>query len=98
MRINTERLREEEALELIFNIANFEQALKNSYADLEPCHLIIYLFRLCKAITRAFKKLPIKGIENDEELRMSRLVLFNAAKETLAEGMRVLGIEPLEEM
>ena len=91
------RLNETEALDLIFQIAKFEEALRDSYVELEPCHLIVYLFKLCNSASKAYKKLPVKDVD-DENLRTARLALFRAAKSALAEGMRVLGVEPLEEM
>ncbi|XP_017794780.1 PREDICTED: probable arginine--tRNA ligase, mitochondrial [Habropoda laboriosa] len=81
---------------LITLISQFDEVVLKCYEELEPCTLTIYLFHLSKAINLAFKNLRIKGESND--LGNQRLLLFHVAKITLAQGMKLLGLTPLEKM
>ncbi|KAK7872518.1 hypothetical protein R5R35_013763 [Gryllus longicercus] len=89
-------LTEQEATQLVQQIARFDDVLKRSYEELEACILVNYLFKLCNAINRAFKTLPIKG--QDNHIASQRLMLFHASRLILNQGLRILGIQPLQEM
>lgn len=91
-----EVLREPEAMALIFEIARFEETILRAHSNLEACILVNYLFHLTHAANKAFKVLPVKG--TGAHLASQRLLLFNAAKLVLGEGLKLLGIEPLEKM
>ncbi|XP_043523823.1 probable arginine--tRNA ligase, mitochondrial [Frieseomelitta varia] len=89
-------LKEPEVDQLILLISQFDEVVLKSYEELEPCILTIYLFRLCKAINMAWHKLTIKNEPKD--LGNQRLLLFHTAKIILAQGMKLLGLTPLEKM
>ncbi|XP_076750337.1 arginyl-tRNA synthetase, mitochondrial [Xylocopa sonorina] len=89
-------LREAEVDHLITLISEFDEVVLNSYKELEPCTLTVYLFHLCKAINIALRKLNIRNQPND--LGSQRLLLFHVAKVTLAQGMKLLGLTPLDKM
>ncbi|XP_068971933.1 probable arginine--tRNA ligase, mitochondrial [Bombus flavifrons] len=89
-------LKEAEVDQLILLISQFDEVVLKSYEELEPCVLTIYLFHLCKAINIAWRKLSVKHQSND--LGNQRLLLFHIARITLAQGMKLLGLTPLEKM
>uniref|UniRef100_A0A1B6CFH1 Probable arginine--tRNA ligase, mitochondrial n=1 Tax=Clastoptera arizonana TaxID=38151 RepID=A0A1B6CFH1_9HEMI len=89
-------LQEPEALLLIQEIARFDDILLNSFNNLEACTLVKYLFQLCNATSRALKVLKIKHETRD--IGAQRLLLFNRSKIVLYRGMKILGLQPLEEM
>lgn len=89
-------LAEPEAVALALEIAQFEEAVLRAHADLEACTLVTYLFHLTHAANKAFKVLPIKG--SSGHVASQRLLLFSACKKVLGEGLRLLGITPLEQM
>ncbi|XP_012245942.1 probable arginine--tRNA ligase, mitochondrial [Bombus impatiens] len=89
-------LKEAEVDQLILLISQFDEVVLKSYQELEPCVLTIYLFHLCKAINIAWRKLSVKHQSND--LGNQRLLLFHIARITLAQGMKLLGLTPLEKM
>ncbi|XP_053665642.1 probable arginine--tRNA ligase, cytoplasmic [Anopheles marshallii] len=90
-------LKEPEALELICQLANFKPICYQAQEAAEACILVAYLFRLCKAINLALKRLPVKQ-EPDKKKRQQRIVLFSKAKFILHTGMELLGLRPLTEM
>ncbi|XP_071863525.1 arginyl-tRNA synthetase, mitochondrial [Bombus fervidus] len=89
-------LKEAEVDQLILLISQFDEVVLKSYEELEPCVLTTYLFHLCKAINIAWRKLSVKHQSND--LGNQRLLLFHIARITLAQGMKLLGLTPLEKM
>ncbi|KAF3422003.1 hypothetical protein E2986_02836 [Frieseomelitta varia] len=97
-------LKEPEVDQLILLISQFDEVVLKSYEELEPCILTIYLFHIyflytyffSKAINMAWHKLTIKNEPKD--LGNQRLLLFHTAKIILAQGMKLLGLTPLEKM
>ncbi|KAI1286950.1 putative arginine--tRNA ligase, mitochondrial [Halotydeus destructor] len=90
-------LANEDAVRLIFTLADFDEAVTLSAHKLEPNVMVSYLFRLSHSVGKAFKTLPVKHCEDEEE-RNTRLVLFRIARSILAKGMTLLGIRPLNQI
>ncbi|XP_017057100.1 probable arginine--tRNA ligase, mitochondrial [Drosophila ficusphila] len=86
-----------EALDLLYELARFDQTIWQSKEQLEACVLVNYLFGLCNSTSRALKRLPVKQ-ECDLQKQSQRLILFHAAKKTLQQGMQLLGLRPLDQM
>ncbi|XP_034475653.1 probable arginine--tRNA ligase, mitochondrial [Drosophila innubila] len=86
-----------EALDVLYELARFEQCVWHSKEQLEACVLVNYLFGLCNATSRALKRLPVK-LERCPAKQSQRLLLFHAAKRTLQCGMQLLGLKPLNQM
>jgi arginyl-tRNA synthetase len=93
----TESLREPEAVSLALRMSSMDLAVRDAYVNLEPCHIAQYLFKLTKDTSRALRALPVVDAGSDD-VRHARALLFAGAKEVLAEGMRLLGIQPLRKM
>ncbi|KAG5311716.1 SYRM protein, partial [Acromyrmex insinuator] len=89
-------LQEEVVDELVILIAKFEEVVLKSYEELEPCILTVYLFNLSNAINKAFNSLRVK--DELPDVASQRLLLFHVARNVLAQGMKLLGLIPLEEM
>ncbi|XP_035221485.1 probable arginine--tRNA ligase, mitochondrial isoform X2 [Stegodyphus dumicola] len=87
---------EPEAISLIAHLAKFDEVIYKTYADLEPCILVHYLFLLRNEIGRAIKVLPVKG--SNPYVGRARLLLFHAAQLVLKKGLQILGITPLNQM
>ena len=92
-----DQLREKQAIALVYRIGLFEEALRDSYVQLEPSVLVHYLFDLCSDTSRAFAHLGVKDAPDPQTARQ-RLALFAAAKSILAQGLKVLGVVPLDKM
>ena len=61
---------------------------------MEPCVVVHYLFRLAHVMSQANSSLRIKGA--DPAVAEARMLLFWAARTTLANGLKLIGINPLE--
>lgn len=89
-------LQEEIVDDLVILIAKFEEVVLRSYEEIEPCILTTYLFNLSNTINKAFKLLKVK--DEVADVAKQRLLLFHVARNVLAQGMKLLGLIPLEEM
>ncbi|XP_046752294.1 probable arginine--tRNA ligase, mitochondrial [Diprion similis] len=89
-------LREQIVEELIVQIGRFDQAVIKSHRELEPCILVNYLFGLSHAVNKGLKEIRVKGEPDD--VASQRLLVFYAAKRVLAQGMKLLGLQPLDKM
>ena len=87
---------EEQALALARDIAKYPDVLLQCLDNSEPVTLVTYLFALSRSINSAFVVLQVKGSE--QKLAEARLLLFEAGRITLNNGIRMLGIQPLDRM
>jgi arginyl-tRNA synthetase len=85
----------ERALALLAD--QFAPTLAEVADTLEPHRLCGYLFSLAKAFTEFYEACPVLTAET-EQLRDNRVALCRLAGDTLAEGLRLLGIETPERM
>jgi arginyl-tRNA synthetase len=90
-------LGDEEAYQLVSQLACFEEVLQKVEQEYEPCHLAVYLLDLAKTFSSIYRKLRVVGEEN-QGAASARLALFEATKYVLHTGLRLLGVPPLERM
>lgn len=89
-------LPEPEALELALAIAAFPDVVQEARLSLEPCNVVSYLFLLARAVSAAVDRLWVSGQPRD--VAAARLALYRAARVALGNGLRLLGLVPLERM
>ncbi|KAG1442650.1 hypothetical protein G6F56_010977 [Rhizopus delemar] len=89
-------LNEPEAFELVYAISLYPDIIQTAFQTLDSCTVVTYLFKLAHMISQANYNLRIKDV--NPNLAEARLLLFWAAKTTLANGMRLIGLCPLERM
>ncbi|CEP07584.1 hypothetical protein [Parasitella parasitica] len=89
-------LKENEAFELALTISQLPEITKSVCRTMDPCVLVQYLFRLAHVASQANSSLRVK--DADAATAQARVLLFWAAKTTLANGLRLLGIDPLSRM
>ncbi|XP_026197255.1 probable arginine--tRNA ligase, mitochondrial [Anabas testudineus] len=89
-------LHEQTGLTILQHLLRYDEVLYQSAQDLQPKHLVNFLLKLCHLIASAHKELPVKGSPRD--VAQVRLQLFRGACSVLANGMRILGITPVDKM
>ncbi|KAG5982398.1 hypothetical protein E4U55_001937 [Claviceps digitariae] len=89
-------LKEDHAVNIVRMLSQWPDVLQNTLKTLEPATVLTYLFRLTHAISSSYDHLKVVGSE--PELMKARMALYDAARTTLANGMRILGLTPLERM
>ncbi|CAO3671299.1 unnamed protein product [Umbelopsis ramanniana] len=94
--IDANLLKEKECMDLAVMISQYPDVVQSAFETLEPCTIVQYLFHLSHAISSANAQLRVKDVQPD--LAKARMSLFWAAKTTLANGMQLLGIQPLIRM
>jgi len=89
-------LTEPVAREIAVQIGRFPDAVQNAVQQLEACVLISYMFDLAHAISAGHSVLWVK--DREQNLAEARMALFWAAKITLGNALRLIGLKPLERM
>ncbi|XP_069743466.1 probable arginine--tRNA ligase, mitochondrial isoform X2 [Narcine bancroftii] len=74
----------------------YDEVLHQVSEDLQPRHLVNYLIMLSRLASIAHRTLHIKG--SLPEVATARLLLFKGISAVLANGMKLLGITPVEKM
>uniref|UniRef100_A0A3Q3F7V4 Probable arginine--tRNA ligase, mitochondrial n=1 Tax=Labrus bergylta TaxID=56723 RepID=A0A3Q3F7V4_9LABR len=89
-------LLEQTSVSILQHLLRYDEVLFQSVQDLQPKHLVNFLLKLSHLIASAHRELPVKGSHQD--VAQARLRLFSAACSVLANGMRILGITPVDKM
>lgn len=93
--INTDLLVDSDAaVDLALTISQYPDIVHQAWAAMEPSTLVQYLFRLAHSVSQATTSLRVKDV--DPPLAEARMLLFWSAKITLANGLKMLGMTPLE--
>uniref|UniRef100_A0A670YRR5 Probable arginine--tRNA ligase, mitochondrial n=1 Tax=Pseudonaja textilis TaxID=8673 RepID=A0A670YRR5_PSETE len=94
--VNTACLQEPLVISLLQHLLRYDEIIYQSSQDHQPRHIVNYLFKLSHLVSAAHRNLPVKG--SPLELAQARLCLFHAARSVLANGMKLLGITPVDKM
>uniref|UniRef100_A0A3B4HBN0 Probable arginine--tRNA ligase, mitochondrial n=1 Tax=Pundamilia nyererei TaxID=303518 RepID=A0A3B4HBN0_9CICH len=89
-------LSEQTCTAILQHLLRYDEVLYQSAQDLQPKHLVNFLLKLCHLIASAHRELPVKG--SPEAVAQARLRMFSGACSVLANGMRILGITPVNKM
>jgi arginyl-tRNA synthetase len=97
------RLTDESEIALIRAMGNWPRTVEAAAEAHEPHRIAFYLYELASA----FHALWTKGkddvtlrfiVEDDTELTLARLALVRAVQTVIGAGLRVLGVQPVEEL
>ncbi|KAL2130752.1 hypothetical protein VTI74DRAFT_5990 [Chaetomium olivicolor] len=89
-------LTEPHAVNIVRLLAQWPDTVQNTLRTLEPTTVLTYLFRMTHALSSSYDQLQVVGSER--ELMKARMALYNAAHTVLGNGMRLLGLSPVERM
>lgn len=81
---------------LIRILGQYPDVLRNAMKTHEPTTVVTYLFKLTHQVSSCYDVLWVAG--QTEELATARLALYAAARQTLHNGMRLLGLTPVDRM
>lgn len=95
-KVNLELLKEEEETNLIKFISDYPKALVQASEFLEPYRLTDYLHDLAMCFHKFYSAHRV--LTDDQELTKARLLLADAARVTLRNGLELLGISQPESM
>ncbi|RQM06039.1 hypothetical protein DH86_00002354 [Scytalidium sp. 3C] len=89
-------LTEKHAVDLIRVISQYPDVVINTLKTLEPTTILTYLFKMTHTLSSSYDHLRIVGSE--KELQKARMALYDAARIVLNNGMKLLGLTPVERM
>ncbi|KAF1816625.1 arginyl-tRNA synthetase [Eremomyces bilateralis CBS 781.70] len=87
-------LTETHAIHLVRMLAQWPDVFFNTMRTLEPITVLTYLFRMTHSLSSSYDHLQVVGSE--ENLKVARMALYVAARQVLGNGMRLLGLTPLD--
>lgn len=93
---NLDLLTEPHAINLIRFLAQYPDVVTNTLKTLEPTTILVYLFKMTHVLSSSYEHLQVVGSE--KEVGKARAALYEAARQVLNNGMRVLGLSPVERM
>jgi arginyl-tRNA synthetase len=77
-------------------LAEYPEIVRTSLKVSEPSTIVTYLFKMTHLASTAYETLLVKGAK--PEVAKARYAVFLAVQTVLANGMRLLGLTPLERM
>lgn len=89
-------LTEPHAVNLVRALSQWPDVVQNTLKTLEPTTVVVYLFKLTHVLSSSYEQLKIVGSER--ELQKARMALYHAARQVIGNGMRVLGLSPVDRM
>lgn len=87
---------DEKISEIIFTLAKYPLVLEKSFAGFEPSFLVSYLMDLCKSINGIVSN--YKVLNTERSVALKRLLFYRGARIVLGNGLKILGIIPLNRM
>ncbi|KAL4861520.1 hypothetical protein BDV12DRAFT_203931 [Aspergillus spectabilis] len=91
---NLDLLTEAHAIDLVRQLAQWPDVVLNTAKTLEPTTILTYLFRMTHILSSGYDTLKVVGSE--PEVKKARLALYEAARQVLHNGMRILGLSPVK--
>ncbi|KAL2177443.1 uncharacterized protein P884DRAFT_243547 [Thermothelomyces heterothallicus CBS 202.75] len=89
-------LTETHAVNIVRLLALWPDIVQTTLRTLEPTTVLTYLFKMTHALSSSYDHLQVVGSER--ELMKARMALYDAAHTVLGNGMRLLGLTPVERM
>lgn len=87
-------LTEPHAINLVRILASWPDVVQNTLKTQEPVTILSYLFKMTHMLSSSYDVLKVIGSER--ESMKARMALYEAARQTLHNGMRLLGLSPVE--
>lgn len=86
------------AIRLIRVMAQFPDVVKQALKTLEPTTILTYLFKLAQQLSSSYEHLKVLNPPEGRVVSVARAALYEAARQTLYNGMLLLGLTPLSRM
>lgn len=87
-------LKESHAINLVRVLASWPDMVQQTLKTLEPTTVLTYLFKMTHMLSSSYDVLQVVGSE--PELKKARMALYEAARQVLHNGMKMLGLNPVE--
>lgn len=84
------------AFVVLRTLAEYPEMVRTSLKVSEPSTIVTYLFKITHLASTAYETLIVKGA--DPDVAKARYAVYFGVQNVLANGMRLLGLSPLERM
>jgi arginyl-tRNA synthetase len=89
-------LEDEHSAGLLRTMAQYPDVVGMAFKNLEPSTILTYLFRLAHQLSSSYDVLKVVGAPEGQGAAHARAVLYESARQVLANGMTLLGIRPVD--
>lgn len=89
-------LTEPHAVNLVRALSSWPDVVQNTLKTLEPVTVLAYLFKMTHMLSSSYDVLKVVG--SDPEVMKARMALYEAARQVLNNGMKLLGLNPVERL
>ncbi|KAL8706105.1 MAG: hypothetical protein Q9201_000807 [Fulgogasparrea decipioides] len=89
-------LQEPHAINLVRALSSWPDVVQNTLKTQEPVTVLSYLFKMTHMLSSSYDVLKVVGSEI--EVKKARMALYEAARQVLNNGMKLLGLNPVERM
>jgi arginyl-tRNA synthetase len=96
LRANISLLTAPHAVDLIRLLAQYPDIVRHALKTLEPPTVLTYLFRLTHQLSSSYDVLRVVGALEGQEMSLARAAVYEAARQVLSNGMRLLGLSPVD--
>jgi arginyl-tRNA synthetase len=93
---NFSLLQEPHAIGLMRLMAQYPDMVNHAFKTLEPATILTYLFRLAHQLSSSYDVLQVVGAVEGQEVTLARAALYEAARQVIHNGMKLLGLNPVE--
>ncbi|KAL8949596.1 MAG: hypothetical protein Q9222_004311 [Ikaeria aurantiellina] len=87
-------LQESHAVNLVRALSSWPDVVQNTLKTQEPVTVLSYLFKMTHMLSSSYDVLKVVGSE--PETKKARMALYEAARQVLNNGMKLLGLSPVE--
>ncbi|KAL8940434.1 MAG: hypothetical protein Q9211_002270 [Gyalolechia sp. 1 TL-2023] len=87
-------LHEPHAVNLVRALSSWPDVVQNTLKTQEPVTVLSYLFKMTHMLSSSYDVLKVVGSE--PEIKKARMALYEAARQVLNNGMKLLGLNPVE--
>jgi arginyl-tRNA synthetase len=89
-------LEDDHSAALLRIMAQYPDVLGLAFKNLEPFTILTYLFRLAHQLSSSYDVLQVVGAPEGHGAALARAALYESARQVLGNGMRLLGIKPVD--
>lgn len=88
-------LKEQHVIDTLRLLAQYPDVTLTAYKTLEPTTILTYLFKLCHQLSSGYDVVKVIGC-GDEKLSLARAAYYEAVRQVLNNGLRLLGMTPVQ--
>ncbi|GAB1309959.1 hypothetical protein MFIFM68171_00169 [Madurella fahalii] len=83
-------------VDLLHLMAQYPDMTATALRNLEPSTILTYLFRLAHQVSSCYDVVQVMGTSEGRDVMLARAAMYEGARQVLENGMRLLGLNPVE--